>query len=320
MSVKVVFSSLFADSPEYLWSYITNFLSFTDDTVGLVINCGNIDLSGIDCLEGSERVAIHKGKIKRSKMGSTLLLGHIENLDVAEQTFPDATHFCTTASNTLFIRPFSANDVAAVLHPARHFVAKISIDELPDWWHWKNVRDDTDFVSFLRDHGLSHVTYSQIEGLLMPISDWIKIRAERNFFEAQAKNGPNSYFYEEIIPVTFNSYLGTGEFAIISVNFWSRLDTSGGLATFRDLFMFQDEARKVGSSFWCSSPFMMKWFTRNSTDPLTAFLTRKESCSELSMLRNLFFADRAEPENPIRQDIGRLFSEPSTVEGFRYIK
>lgn len=180
-----VFSVLFNESLEFLKLLVSNFLHFTGKSERFIININvDIDLSNEPYFV-SERVIFCRGK-KRSALGASLLLGHLENIRLARDRFSSFDYFVPISSNSLFIRPFSINEIERRLVDragAEWYVEPNQIDVVGDhyslqhheWW-WSNIERQQDFLAFVRNTlQADTLVPMQIEGLLAPAAQWERL-------------------------------------------------------------------------------------------------------------------------------------------------
>jgi hypothetical protein len=277
---RTVFSVLYNESDEFLPRLINNFLSFTNSNSYLVIN---LPPGRIPCLESvywAGRVFIFNGAVSRAKVGHSLLLGHIESFDFFIKAVGDFELFCPLASNSLFFRHYDIKAAVARLQASQGKLL-VSLDELPSSWWWVNVKKSVRFVAFLRDRwGLVRVSASQIEGLLAARADWETLHSRMNeIAELGATiDRENAFPLEEILPSTFFTNFGSGQFTHICHMFWNRHKTSGGLARIDD---FLDTQTKI-SDHIC----VMKWFRREAHAIETAAVTQDWSARLLNELQS----------------------------------
>ncbi|MGY2050519.1 hypothetical protein [Methylobacterium sp. JK268] len=315
MNVDVLFSCIFAEDIDFLKLYIQNFLHFTDDACGLVINLGrDDDLSPLG--DVPPRIRIHVGATPRSKVGPTLLIGHLENLDLAERQGSTFAYFCTLASNALFVRRTRACDIPGAMTLGAGDPFACSIDRLPDDWHWPSVASDTAFVAYCRSAGFASLRMSQIEGLCASRSDWNRIAAHRPFLDDAARREVQTFPYEEILPATVLTAHPTVRFGILCYNFWERFATSGGAVRFDDLLR-PAESRDAPSSMRGTRVCAMKRFQRDPADPLTAFLCGSGAAAHLDAIHDI--ASRG-PDDPVglfyREALQALLTHREAVDLF----
>jgi hypothetical protein len=293
MTVSTIFSCLFAEDLEYLQSYITNFLNFTDKNCALIVNCSNHDdISALGSID--DRVHIHSGSTQRSKVGPTLLLGHLENFAVARETFGAFRYFCTTASNALFVNRLRG-DIVPELMTHHGGDDAFDIDHLPAAWHWPEVERDPIFLDYVRSIGLTAIRSSQIEGLCAAREDWDHVAGHHVFLDQAAQRGLQTFPYEEVFPITILMGQASGRFGILCHNFWDRFTTSAGAARFDDLVQplvdFEQPLRTWGSN----RVFAMKWFPRDPRNPITALLCQPNAPVHLDALRDVLIRRSDDP-------------------------
>lgn len=232
---RVVLSTLFNESDDYLARYIDNFLACTPDTVSLVINFPqNRQIPGNHC--ASPRVHIFNGQVKREKWGHTLLLGHIEAFEEACAIFPDFRYFATMASNGLMVRQL---DVAAALMQLplacdvpvaceRAYELDQDIDPIEPTYHgtwmWHHLRNSEGFGAYIKsDLKLERVSVTQIEGLFARRADWALLQERRAAIAGleQFFSFENFMAIEELLPTSIFNSFGTGEYTHICRVLWS---------------------------------------------------------------------------------------------------
>jgi hypothetical protein len=265
-SDRVVFSVLYNESTAFLANYIDNFLGFTGPDEILIVNLQ--PGREIDSLPRNDRVFLFNGLVRRHKLGHTLLVGHLEAFEFAVRTVGDFGFFCTLASNSLLVRRFD-REAAIMMVNASHHETQVDLDHLPGgWWNWlKTINENPVFIDFLRDHwGLRRISLNQIEGLIAPRADWAILHGhlpEITTLGAAIVDG-HEFPCEEVLPSTLFITLGSGHYAHICHNFWSR--PNGGRVQFDDLLdlptMYPDHV--------CA----MKWFERSSSSLETAAVTQ----------------------------------------------
>lgn len=305
MNISIVFSCLFAEDQKYLQSYIKNFLNFTDKTCALVVNCGS--QNDVSALEGVDaRVHIHSGSTRRSKVGPTLLIGHLENFAVARETFGVFGYFCTTASNALFVNRLRG-DIVPELMTHQGGADAFDIDQLPATWHWPEVERDPIFLDYARSIGLTAIRSSQIEGLCAAREDWDHIAGHRAFLDQAAQRGLQTFPYEEVLPITILMGQASGRFGILCHNFWDRFTTSAGAARFEDLIQpltdFEQPLRTWGSN----RVFAMKWFPRDPRNPITALLCQPDAPMHLDALRDVLVRRSDDPIKFLYKEIAHNY-------------
>lgn len=305
MKINIVFSCLFAEDLEYMKYYIKNFLIFTDESCVLIINSSN-QANFYELNPGFGRVYVHSGSTRRSKVGPTLLLGHLENFAVAREKFGLFGYFCTTASNALFVNRLRG-EIAPELMTHRGGDNAFDVDRLPVVWHWPKVEQDPLFLNYLRSIGLTAIRNSQIEGLCAAREDWDHVASHRAFLSNAAQHGLQTFPYEEVFPITILMEQGSGRFGILCHNFWDRFTTSAGAARLDDLIQPLSEFEQPLQSWGSNRVFAMKWFPRDPRNPITALLCQPNAPLHLDALRDMLIRRSDDPIKFFYKEIFRRY-------------
>lgn len=305
MSLITIFSCLFAEDSQYMQSYIANFLNFTDEKCALIINCSNHgEIPALDRIDA--RVHIHRGPTQRSKVGPTLLLGHLENFAVAREVFGAFRYFCTTASNALFVNRLQG-DIVPELMTHRGGDNAFDIGQLPDAWHWPKVESDPIFLDYIRSIGLTAVRSSQIEGLCAAREDWDRVARHHAFLHQAAQLGLQTFPYEEVFPITVLMGQASGRFGILCHNFWDRFTTSAGAARLNDLVRPLVEFEQPMTAWGSNRVFAMKWFPRDPRNPITALLCQPNAPAHLDALRDALIRHSDDPIRLLYQEVAHKY-------------
>ena len=265
--VRTVFSVLYAEADGFLEVFVRNFLLFTGSEALLVVNLPAGRGIASASAAASERVHLIHGDVVRSKIGHTLLAGHIESLRFASDLLGDFDYFCPMASNSLFVRRLDLEAVEGRLAvPAEPFPAPVPLDDLPDRGWWKVLREDGRLVPFLRDRWhLSTACSFQIEGNLACRADWILVgqRLDEMLALPELALPVLPFPVEEILPEMVFQNFGSRRRAGICHLYWDRGPAAP--VTIADI---------VGE-LWRMPPevCMAKWFARSALDPATAAVT-----------------------------------------------
>lgn len=268
LSVQCVFSCLYGESEEFVRELIFNFMAHTDNACHLIINLPQY-LNHIREVDyPNARISFKKGGAQRSPWGHTLLGGHIENLRLAESIMPSFQYFITIASNSLFIRPF---DLTSAKEQARMSTyasdeAGLKVDEMPEYWHWPNLKATGGLIDRLFDRWRIESYYTNtIEGLFSKKENWDLL--------ADVFDDVRMYCYdlraplEEILPATVWRKFERRTYAVLCHLYWDRHHE--GLfrtATLTDILFPDDLPAHVS---------MRKWFQRNSLSTETQAVSSK---------------------------------------------
>ncbi|MFC0500762.1 discoidin domain-containing protein [Asaia krungthepensis] len=285
----VVFAANYNEEDRFLPVFIENFLSYTDEYCSLVINFPANRAIPFHLLAGHRRVHVFNGKVERKKWGGTLLLGHMESYAEALHAFPDFDYFCTSASNSLFVRPFSLDQ--AVAHMARgndapvgmtrHYLIDVPLENVPrgEAWVWDNLEEAEPFRRYLIDEAdIPLMSINQIEGLLAERSEWGTLHDRIAILEACdgffANPTQKTLALEEFLPVTFFRRFGTSRFTNICHMLWEPIRE----VIFPDLVQFVQKL----PMHMCQ----VKWFSRDPDSVPTAALSQPWSRALLATLTN----------------------------------
>ncbi|MDR6181876.1 galactose-binding domain-containing protein [Asaia bogorensis] len=284
---KVVFATNYNEEDEFLAVYLENFLNFTDENCFLVVNFPAKRSIPPHPLLAHHRIHVFNGRVERKKWGGTLLLGHMESYGEALHVFSDLTHFCTCASNGLFIRQFDVSQAIrhlgsgslAPVGMTRHYLIDVPLEEVPrgEAWVWDNLQEAEPFRRYLIDEAdIALMSINQIEGLFADRDEWNtlyqRIAVLRRCDGYFANPTQKTLALEEFLPVTFFRRFGKGQFTNICHMLWEPIRE----LTFPDLLEF---AQKLPAHM-CQ----VKWFSRNPDAIPTAALSHTWSRKLLSDL------------------------------------
>jgi len=271
-TMKIVFSSLYAEDPNYLDTYISNFLLFSNLEDILVINLStSIDPQ----YKPPNRVFIHYGSTKRYQYGATLLQGHIENFQLAKSLIDGDFHFCTMASNALFFRRYDKSLLNSMLNVKhnRRLINKREYGVKSDWW-WPKISKIDEFNDLFPD-GLST---NSIEGLLSTNKCWEKIEAySAQLLKISEKETQQTLFpFEEVVPGTVITGLKENYIHIAKV-FFSRF-ASGNQFTTLDDILNPEVPQNI-----CA----YKWFKRSADNFRTQMLANQKLLNAINHIHDL---------------------------------
>lgn len=262
----VVFSCLYGESEDFLSFLIFNFLNHTSESDFLLINLPSHlqHINESDLL--SSRVILKKGGASRRPWGHTLLGAHVENFRLAETRVPSFQYFVAMASNSLFFRPFKLEAALAVAQQNSDsaILKGISIEALPDAWHWPKFKSASNLIYRLeKTWNVEKYCSNQIEGFFVKKDDWGAIAeiAEDVASYADGCDAP----LEEIIPSTLLHKKNTSFFANICHVHWDRTVSQG----FREVGV-QDILEPVAMP---DHIIMQKWFRRSCSAETLAVST-----------------------------------------------
>ncbi len=263
---RVVFSTLYNESDEFLAIYVENFLRHTDAGAALVVNLPPGRSVACPIAEASDRVLVFAGALPRRKFGHTLLNGHLEAFEAALGRYGAFDHFCSLASNSLFARRFDLPAARAALERSVHVVS-VDLDNLPDEWWWPALSKSPALLPGMRaTWGLTKAASSQIEGLFAAASDWGLLHARRAQIVALGETMlPEGDFpMEEILPATLMCTFGSGRYVNLCHMFWDRFWNQPLSDNIR-----LDDVLGIGDRF-PDHVCLLKWFERSPTNLITA--------------------------------------------------
>ncbi|TPW36083.1 hypothetical protein [Oecophyllibacter saccharovorans] len=289
LEAKVVISTLFNESEDYLRQYIDNFLAYSPDNVSLIINFPTDRLIPDYAKKISSRIHLFNGNIHREKWGHTLLLGHLEAFREAQIVFPNFNYFSTMASNGLMVRKMN---IAAILEQLslgcrvpvaceRAYERDLDVDVLEPTFHgtwmWHHFRNTTGLGEFLSEKlEIEQVSATQIEGLFARREDWNQLHVRKDKIRELGSllSFENFMAIEEILPTAIFDQFGTGQYTHICKVHW--LGTR--LVTISDLLeMVPNLPDHV-----CA----LKWFERSRTALPTLAVTTPWGRSLLELGQN----------------------------------
>lgn len=271
---KIAFSCLFNETPQYLKSYVKNFILNTDSSCVLFVNLGksynyNHVVSEFCHLSN---IIFFIGETVRKAWGSTLLLGHIESFEEAKRYDAQFSYFCTVSSNTLFVKPFKIEpvvdtfslDTIVPLCTERFYDQNVRIDLDNSsilhnkTWPWHELIENNFIPNMLKErigNKLFHI--GQIEGLLTSFECWGKVASVKDILVEISIDLPSNTLLplEELIPATIAYEFFPNQTTNICYMLWDGLKRA--------------DERFLGElvPFLPQHLFMIKWFNRIPGDP-----------------------------------------------------
>ena len=255
---RVVFSVLYNETEAFLELLVKNFLGFTGPESILVVNLPAGREIARRPGDGTGRVFIFSGAIRRQKFGHTLLSGHIESFAYAAGMLGRFDFFCPLASNSLLGRRFSLPEAAARLADTHH-AAHVPLDQLPDSWWWGFIKRTPRLVAYMREQwNLRTICGSQIEGLFASRADWALLHdAFPQILEFGGLVDPDAApALEEVLPATFFTNFGSGHYTHVCHLLWR--PGHAGRVGIDDLLGMQDS--------YAAHVCALKWFDRSADD------------------------------------------------------
>ena len=296
--VRAVFSALYAESDDFLEIFVRNFLLFTGPEALLVVNLPARRTIASRSAAASDRVHVILGAIARAKVGHTLLAGHLESLQFATELLGQFDYFCPVASNSLFVRRFDLEATEAMLAvPAVPFPAAVALDDLPDHWWWKILKEDGRLAPFMQARwGLATACSYQIEGNFAGCGDWLEVgrRLDQMLAVPELVSPALPFPVEEILPATVFQNFGSRRYTRICNLYWER----GPAAPVTIADIVEDLWRMPREI--C----IAKWFERDVADLATAAVTTNWSAELL-----LGLSDPADGAARKQRLTGRLMLE-----------
>lgn len=233
---RIVISTLFNESDDYLMLYINNFLFFTPENVILILNFPHNRPIPKAALTISDRIIIINGGFKRHKWGNTLLLGHLETLEYAKNNLV-FDYFCTMASNSLFVRHLTISSILNQLNQKaltpiasqRSYDYDVDLDaEITTnhgtwmWHHYKSLPQLKEHI--INEIGLTRISATQIEGLFAHKKDWFLILEKVEEIKNLAPFLSSHFFValEEVIPISIFNQFGSGYYTHICFMLWTK--------------------------------------------------------------------------------------------------
>lgn len=291
---KIAFSCLFNETPQFLRSYVRNFILHTDASCALFVNLGrSYNYSAIiDEFRHYSNVIFFTGQTIRKAWGATLLLGHIENFEEAKRYDAEFSYFCTVSSNTLFVKPFDIEPVvdtfslnAVVPLCTERFYdqnVKVNIENIPDLsnktWPWHELTEERLISDKLQGRiGNKFFYVGQIEGFLTSFACWERISDLQDILaEISVALRHNTLLpLEELIPATIAYEFFPNQTTNICYMLWNGLKRA--------------DERLLGElvPFLPQHLFMIKWFDRIPGDPGVTLSTSAVSPSLFQFINQL---------------------------------
>ncbi|GBR54931.1 hypothetical protein AA106555_1865 [Neokomagataea thailandica NBRC 106555] len=273
---KVVLATLFNESDAFLMMYLDNFLAFTPDNVSLVVNFPPGRSIPPEATSLHPRIVIFNGLTERQKWGETLMLGHLESLQLAENHFDRYDYFAVMASNSLFHRPFNlasilvqldlGNDAPLGSERSYDNDTHVPVDALPSngTWMWQHCSIVPEITRYFDETlGLKHLSVTQIEGLFATRESWLVLLAYKEAIAGLGQfcnNGPIMAL-EELLPPSIFRQHASGQFVHLCHMLWKKARE----VTVTDLV---DLGPNLPDHI-CS----MKWFARDGQSASTLAVT-----------------------------------------------
>lgn len=267
----IVFSTLFNESKDFLEILIKNFLIFSNEEDFFVINIGTSDLD-IHVDLSSERIHFVKSNVERKKWGATLLNGHVENFQFSKTLFQDQDFlFCTTASNSLFIKRYEKSRIIESLVDSAGKLQGVSLGEIGGWW-WERIKKSDSVCSLLNNKSL---VSSQIEGLLTYSENWDEISnlMPRLISASEGITDSEVFPMEEFIPSTIIANSKKNNLIHVCKVMWERFQSGHHLIEINEIYSeFDAFPDQKYINIAPETIFMCKWFMRTSHSLPTVIL------------------------------------------------
>lgn len=270
-SGRVVFSTLYRETFDYLPEYIANFLHFVSNST-LLINMPAdhyekaVRLPDVNRLQFGNRVQFVRAHAPRQNFGSGLLLAHLYNFSLARQV-QDFDYFCTLASNALFFREFNLLECIQVIMREKK-VPTVPVTTSDRSGNWAKIMASRPLLDFMAEQGFEKFCCNQIEGMIASVANWEKVASRQKLFEEIEANFTDDkirFPVEEVLPGTIMANEGDGGFTHLCWNHWERVP-SGGKVRFDDLLSLPNRR-------YSPQTFAVKWFDRDARAPITHALT-----------------------------------------------
>jgi len=268
---RVVFSTLYRESLDYLPVYVAQFLRCVDDGPLLINMPGDLydkatRLPDVDRLQSGKRVRFVRAHAYRHAFGSGLLLAHLFNFSLARQVW-EFDYFCTLASNAVFFRRFDPLEcIQVILREWKVPTVPVTTDDRSG--NWPKILGSRPLLAYMAEQGFEKFCCNQIEGLFASVRNWERVASRQKLFEEieAAFNDDRTRFpVEEVLPGTIMANEGDGAFTHLCWNHLERVP-SGGKVRFDDLLALPNRR-------YSAQTFAVKWVDRDARSPVTHALT-----------------------------------------------